>query len=675
MKYSFLGITHQQCSRLFCYQRRNIHIFFLLALFFPALASALALPSSQQTITPYSAVTTPKIGRLAADSRPIAVAAAATESGNFHLQVRTGALDAPMDAYLAILAQPIVPDTLLMLTADGSLQPMTSPLKPWKTNISTIDESPLDGIALSNLPIGDYTFFLLLVPAGSNNPLQDNYYLWSSKMVLTSAKELPPSESELLLDKSSILMGDMISISHPSILMDKPVTVTYDDGSDFSLSTTIVPTTNGHVLVNTPVLITDKPKYLRSGAVNVTLEGVSETASIFIVALEQPNSVPGEITNMVLQFSLEKLQATLDLISTLSSEEQATMEDAISSIQTQKTTVLKQIAQITNQHVSIEFEEGTETIGKDELVMIDRLMLMYIVNISEQYTSTEERSIRNIIPRNSGQADLTWIQRNVKEGFIISDALNAIKNVGIAGTQAFTNAITASLGFVSIYAGPTPIGRAASGTAAFIVLIQTTGLFTTTLVLDPSIDAVKGRAADLAKATEDGLIAIWDGFATISLGALGEAKWAGSKLASLLSLLRDTRSGVTGANEVICNTQTTLKSTTAYCTFSHSLRILGTDVCTNAFIPADATATGRQSFWGYWGTFNVKGSFVCAFSTSGYQLRGGTIASFTCEDSSFQKCTENATWPTEEVSLDGGGTQVKWDLDGQYPRWLDIFPN
>lgn len=561
MKYEILYVVYQAYLRKLCSVRahNNINYFFLLFIFFPVSGSAIPLPSSQQIITPYQAVTTTKVGSDVITSKPIAVSAAATESGNVHLQVRTGTLDAPMDAYFGIVAQPIVPNTLLILAADGSLAPQEGELKPWKSSINRIDEAVFDGIALGDLPVGDYTFYLLLVPAGSSNPLQDNYYLWSSTMVLTVAKDLPPLESEIILDKSTVLMGGSISINHTSIHVGTPITVTYDDGSGFNVAATITPTIEGKVSVNTPPLITEEAPFLRSGSVNVTLEGVNEIASFFIVAPpELSETIPGEIASKVLQFSLDKLQATLDIISTMNSDEQATMEVAVSALQTQKAIILEQITQVSNQQVFVEMGGDEVTLGVDELAMIDRLILMHILSISEQYTAEQSEDVR-AITSTSRSLDLDELKRNLAEikenaNGLAENTLNAIKNVGIPGTRVLVNGMTVGLGIVAITTSSVPIGLAATGTAIFAVVIQTTGEFTTTLVLQPSIDAVNGRVADLGQAANDALNVLADGFHSISLSFLGASNLPVAGLASLRGLARDVSAGYEATVELICNT-------------------------------------------------------------------------------------------------------------------------
>jgi hypothetical protein len=152
-------------------------------------AGAMPAPTSQQIITPYTAVAAPTINALADASRPMAVGGAADESGDLILQVNTDSVDAPMDAYLAVLAPRIASDAIFLVNPSGGLEIFTGILKPWKSNVTILDETPFGTIPLELLPGGDYFFCLLLAPAGAANPLSGNFYLWSSVLTLTSTVE------------------------------------------------------------------------------------------------------------------------------------------------------------------------------------------------------------------------------------------------------------------------------------------------------------------------------------------------------------------------------------------------------------------------------------------------------------------------------------------------------
>ncbi len=632
-------------------------------LFYPVMANALSLPDNQQAMTPYVAAATTALGNDAASTYPIAISSAATERGNFHLQVRTGALDAPMDAYFAIQANPLLSNTPLILTEDDSLQPLSGKLKPWKTNVDNIDDAPFDGIALSNLPVGDYTFYLLLVPAGSDNPLQNNYYLWTATMALTAQKDSLPPEDALILDKSTIFMGDQITLFHPTISANIPLTITFDDGSDYSVTITATPTEEGQVSVNAPLLINAQAPYLRSGSVNVTLAGVAESAAFFIVEPpELPGTRPGEITEMILQSNLDSLQDTLDSIATLNNEEQAAMAESVAVIQAQKEIVSAQISQISNQFAHIEMDSETVILQRDELIMIDRLMLMHLLSISAQYSpilTINSRAKQLSID----QDGLEQIKRQIADiranaNGLAENTLNAIKNVGIPGTKVLAAGITTGLGLVALGAS-TPVATAAAGTAALVVVVHTTGMFTTTLFLQPSIDAAKGRRTDFSQAAIDAFNEVRAGFKSLGLTFLGAAKWTGQTFASLEGLLGDISTGYNAAIKLACNTQQTNSFSLDFCALFQSASIGGSWTTTYGTMtfPEIRSGTLRAPYT------NEKGVIIGT-------LNGQILSGIWVEPSSAQKCTSERDgsfyWGVVNFEFNANNTRFSgsWDYCG-----------
>ena len=159
----------------------------LALLFWPAAAGALPGPTGQHFITPYPAIASAVVNTDAVTSRPIAFGAVALGNGALNLQVQTDTLDVAMDAYLAILAPRVAPGVLLLVNAAGGLQPFTGTLVPWKTGITTLNESLFGSIPLVALPADDYSVYLLLVRESSGNPLGGNFYLWASTLPLGTA--------------------------------------------------------------------------------------------------------------------------------------------------------------------------------------------------------------------------------------------------------------------------------------------------------------------------------------------------------------------------------------------------------------------------------------------------------------------------------------------------------
>jgi len=558
MNNKILYSVSQVYAQTLCHARRHLNIFSLF-LFLPAAANAIALPDSQQRFSQYKAITTAEIGNSAANSRPIAVSAAATESGDFHLQVRTGTLDAPMDAYLAISAPSLVGNTLLIFSADGSLRPMTNVLTPWKTSITHLDEAPLDGVSLNNIPAGNYTFYLLLAPAGSSDPLQDDYYLWSSALTLTATKDSPPAASALVLDKTTLLMGDSITLNHSSLRANIPVNVTFDDGADLDVTIAATPTVDGEVTVATPPLTTNNPPYLRSGSVNIALDSTLETAAFFIAELpELPNIIPGEITSKVLQLSIDQLQTSLDDIASLSTEEQATMAVTTSAIQSQLQIVQQQIAQIDNQLVSVEINNETIILGEDELKISDRLMLGQMLAISKQSSSTlaKNTQAKFLTINEENLAEIKRIAKDLQENTSqrVDDVITKTKNISKNGAKLFISSITVPLGGVSLLKkGATAL--AANGHAVFVVVYNGTATLIATQYTELSAAAIKARDINYSQVENDIYNNIKSVFTDNGLTFAGAYKWAGQTAASLLSFIKGVKDGHDATNGLICNTQ------------------------------------------------------------------------------------------------------------------------
>lgn len=99
-------------------------------LIFQASANALPAPTSQQFITPYTAIVSPVVNAAAVASQPIALGGSAVGSGDLLIQVKTGSLDVAMDAYFAIVANNLAPGEIFLLNAIGGLQAFNGELIP-----------------------------------------------------------------------------------------------------------------------------------------------------------------------------------------------------------------------------------------------------------------------------------------------------------------------------------------------------------------------------------------------------------------------------------------------------------------------------------------------------------------------------------------------------------------
>jgi hypothetical protein len=96
--------------------------------------------------------------------------------GILSLQVGFSSFSAAVDIYLGIYA-PHVASDVYIIKSDLSLQPVSQGLETWKTNTTgPVNESLFGDIAISALPSGTYSLYLVVTPAGSQN----TFYFWTT---------------------------------------------------------------------------------------------------------------------------------------------------------------------------------------------------------------------------------------------------------------------------------------------------------------------------------------------------------------------------------------------------------------------------------------------------------------------------------------------------------------
>jgi len=154
----------------------------------PAGTGLLEVPVNQ-THNFYPSSVSPVISNDPAQSRPVAVGAAAEGGNVLDLRVAFGGFSGDVDIYFAMGISED-PENLYFLMSDYSVQAVSIediitaaasgnfPIGPWKADISgPIDETLLSGFSVSNIPAGTYTFYALVTTPGS---IQD-FYLWTSE--------------------------------------------------------------------------------------------------------------------------------------------------------------------------------------------------------------------------------------------------------------------------------------------------------------------------------------------------------------------------------------------------------------------------------------------------------------------------------------------------------------
>ena len=134
-------------------------------------------PTGQNMYT-YSSVENPVLNVNPAFSKPFAVGN--IPGGTLNLKVGLNAFINPVDIYLAISYSGL-PGDIFLIDSNGLHK---NTIVPWKTNqTDAVNESLFGDINTANLPVGNYTLYILIVPAGATN--MDNSYLWVTGFNIT----------------------------------------------------------------------------------------------------------------------------------------------------------------------------------------------------------------------------------------------------------------------------------------------------------------------------------------------------------------------------------------------------------------------------------------------------------------------------------------------------------
>ena len=151
----------------------------------PLPGAAMPVPEGASIISSYAPVATPLIAASPHSALPISVGNVATGGNTIRLSVGLEDFPAPVDAYFGIYAPGIDPINVYLVTGDG-VQTLASGLVPWKSGVTRINDGILGDIPILALPQGDYTFVLLIVPAGAPEPtLGSDFYLWQTTLSIS----------------------------------------------------------------------------------------------------------------------------------------------------------------------------------------------------------------------------------------------------------------------------------------------------------------------------------------------------------------------------------------------------------------------------------------------------------------------------------------------------------
>ena len=183
----------------------------LLCLLSASLAYAvMPLPSGSQFYT-YPPVESPVIHPDPSQAKPIGVGDVIS-AHDLTLRIGLDSFASPVDIYVAIYAPAVLPD-LLLIHSNGNLAPLSAGFSPWRAGTSgPVSEGLLGTIPLPLLPSGDYGFYLLVAPAGTQAAsLGDNCYLWVTSVGNLRALDVSEKAASLfggdVNAAAAILMG------------------------------------------------------------------------------------------------------------------------------------------------------------------------------------------------------------------------------------------------------------------------------------------------------------------------------------------------------------------------------------------------------------------------------------------------------------------------------------
>jgi hypothetical protein len=173
---------------IFCVRSSLFLISISLAFVSYVYADPLHVPTGQHV---YSYIPAPEPRKSSDPSfaLPMGIGSAATGGQFLDLSIGFSDFSAPVDIYLGIMAPSISPE-ILLVTASGSLQPISQGMAKWREGVITsTDQTVFASIPLNSLPEGTYDAYALVTPAGRLGPvfsgsLGSAYYLWNTRISL-----------------------------------------------------------------------------------------------------------------------------------------------------------------------------------------------------------------------------------------------------------------------------------------------------------------------------------------------------------------------------------------------------------------------------------------------------------------------------------------------------------
>lgn len=157
------------------------------ASFTTATSSTTTLPTTQQSFS-YSAVENPVKSSTPSAAKPVGVGAVANNGSSLSLKTETGQFAGAVDLYLAFYFPAMDSANVYILNGSNQIQSTSNGIAPWKSGVTSVNESLFGTIPVSSWPFGSYYIGLLAAPAGSS---LSNYYFWITDFNLAASDSEP----------------------------------------------------------------------------------------------------------------------------------------------------------------------------------------------------------------------------------------------------------------------------------------------------------------------------------------------------------------------------------------------------------------------------------------------------------------------------------------------------
>jgi hypothetical protein len=353
-------------------------------------------------------------------------------------------------------------------------------------------------------------------------------------------------EPGLTLSAAQLAPGQFLTIKHESIKEGDEVEVTFKGPGGYVVTAKTSLTKNGAAKIAVPPFINTDTFDFTSGDVTVSIAGVNAKQPLTINELPQVvDTVPGEITRLLINFSIENYQAAQQKIGSLSGQTGADVSALVSSINEQIAVLQAMGNELATQQLTLGVNTGSVVMDQDELRLLDRVLAAHLMGAAAE-AETSQSALASTPARIMAAPSIT------RQDF--ANILKTIKTQAIPGIQVMGSYVSVVAGTTALIAvvipGGQPLAGAAAKTSIFSTAVITSGTAFVSFVTDLSIDWVEGNEVDWDKAASNSERVFVNGFVSISLTAAGGIKWAGATLGSIASWVHGTVSGILGLRDL-----------------------------------------------------------------------------------------------------------------------------